>query len=146
MSGAGEFCRVESDEAVDSTPGGHQQNETCTCYNRKARRPPAEHDLYMPQLRLDGDLIVFVLGNTTQNHNRTVKPVFAVINKNHVQGQSRGMFNVVNNVDRVPSNVHSSRKEALLYVYEDKEAVIKMIIKRKKPDNETCFQNPQSCS
>ena len=37
-------------------------------------------------LRLDGipaldlrDLIVLVLGNTTQNHDRTVKPLFAVI-------------------------------------------------------------------
>ena len=38
VSGRGEFSRVESDEAVDSTPGGHQQNETCTCFNREARR------------------------------------------------------------------------------------------------------------
>ena len=37
-------------------------------------------------------------------------------------------------------------KKFLLYVFEDNEAVIKMIIKGKKPDNETCFQNPQSCS
>ena len=43
------------------------------------------------------------------------------------------------------SNVNSVYKEALLYVFEDNEAVIKMIIKR-KPYNETCFQNPQSCS
>ena len=31
--------------------------------------------------------------------------------------------------DSVPSNVQSSRQEALLYVFEDNEAVIKMIIK-----------------
>ena len=29
----------------------------------------------------------------------------------------------------IPSNVNSSRQEALLYVFEDNEAVIKMIIK-----------------
>ena len=33
-----EFSRVGSDEAVDSTPGGHKQNETCTRYNREASR------------------------------------------------------------------------------------------------------------
>ena len=47
--------------------------------------------------------------------------------------QSRGMFNVLNNVDRVSSNVQSSRQEALLYVFEDNEAVIKMIIKGRSP-------------
>ena len=33
------------------------------------------------------------------------------------------------NIDSVPSNVQSSRQEALLYVFEDNQAVIKMIIK-----------------
>ena len=33
------------------------------------------------------------------------------------------------NIDCVPSNVQSSRQEALLYVFEDNEAVIKMIFK-----------------
>ena len=52
----------------------------------------------------------------------------------HAQGQqSRGMFNVLNNVDRVPSNVQFSHQEALLYVFEDNEAVIKMIIKGRSP-------------
>ena len=32
-------------------------------------------------------------------------------------------------IDSVPSNVQSARQEALLYVFEDNEAVIKMIIK-----------------
>ena len=47
----------------------------------------------------------------------------------HKRKQSRGMFNVLNNVDRVTSNVQFSHKEALLYVFEDNESVIKMIIK-----------------
>ena len=36
-------------------------------------------------------------------------------------------------IDSVPSNVQSARQEALLYVSEDNEAVIKMIIKGRSP-------------
>ena len=36
------------------------------------------------------------------------------------------------NIDSFPSNVQSSRQEALLHVFEDNEAVIKMIMKRKE--------------
>ena len=32
-----------------------------------------------------------------------------------------------------PQNVHSSRKEALLYIFEDNQTVIKMIIKGRSP-------------
>ena len=63
-----------------------------------------------------------------------------------VHQQSRGMFNVLNNVDHVPSNVQSSHQEALLYVFVDNEAVIKDDYKGKKPYYETCFQDSQSCS
>ena len=35
--------------------------------------------------------------------------------------------------------------EAQLYIFEDNEAVIKMIIKRQKSNDETRVQNPQSC-
>ena len=37
------------------------------------------------------------------------------------------------NIDSLPSNVQSSRQEALLYVFEDNEAVITMIIKGRSP-------------
>ena len=37
------------------------------------------------------------------------------------------------NIDAVPSNVQSARQEALLFVFEDNEAVIKMIIKGRSP-------------
>ena len=37
------------------------------------------------------------------------------------------------NIDSVPSNVQSSRQEAILYVFEDNEAVIKMTIKGRSP-------------
>ena len=101
------------------------------------------------ELRLDGipaldlwDLIVAVLhGNTNQS-----KQVQVDLSTSPMRKKIPGKIGDLNSVDFVSSNVHSSRQEALLYVFEDNEAVIKMIIKGKKPDNETCFQNPQSCS
>ena len=91
------------------------------------------------ELRLDGipaldlwDLIDLVLGNTTQNHHRTEKPVVCR-DENHVRHQSRGVINVLDNVDLVPSNVRFSHQEVLLYVLGDNEAVIKMIMKGRRP-------------
>ena len=43
------------------------------------------------------------------------------------------MIDDLDNVDLVSSNVTSSRQDALLYVFEDNEAVIKMIIKGRSP-------------
>ena len=86
-------------------------------------------------LRLDGipaldlwDLIVSVLGNTIQTPERLERPV--VKDKNQ---RSQGMINVFNHIDCVPSNVNTSHQEALLYVFEDNEAVIKMIMKGRSP-------------
>ena len=39
----------------------------------------------------------------------------------------------LDNVDFISSNAHSSSQEALLYVFEDNEAVIRMIIKGRSP-------------
>ena len=86
-------------------------------------------------LRLDGiaaldlwDLFVSVFGNTTQTTERQGRPV--VNDKNQ---RTQGMTNVLNHIDWVPSNVQFSHQEALLYVFEDNEAVIKMIIKGRSP-------------
>ena len=43
------------------------------------------------------------------------------------------MIDDLDDVDLISSNVHSSRQEALLYIFEDNEAVIKMIIKGRSP-------------
>ena len=58
--------------------------------------------------RLDGipaldlwDLIGLVLGNTTQNHDSTGQPVVGRDRSHEPSQQSRGMFNILNNVDRV---------------------------------------------
>ena len=86
-------------------------------------------------LRLDGllalelwDLIVSVLGNMNQTPEKPGRPV--VNDKNQ---RSQGITNVLNHIDCVPSNVQFSHQEALLYVFEDNEAVIKMIIKGRSP-------------
>ena len=44
-----------------------------------------------------------------------------------------GMIDDLDNVHFISSNVHSSCKEVLLYIFEDNEAVIKMIIKGRSP-------------
>ena len=91
-------------------------------------------------LRLDGipaldlwDLIVSVLGNTLQTHDGTGQPVVNCDKSHGPNKPSQGMFNVLKNVDCVPSNVQFSHQEALLYVFEDNEAVIKMITKGRRP-------------
>ena len=83
-------------------------------------------------LRLDGlpalelwDLIVSVLGNISRISDRSGKPENDVF-KRH---KSHNKIDVMQDIDAVPSNVQSAREEALLYVFEDNEAVIKMIIK-----------------
>ena len=81
--------------------------------------------------RLDGlpalelwDLIVSVFGSVSQISDRIGRPVNVDLKRNQ---KSQGKINVMENIDSVPSNVQSSRQEALLYVFEDNEAVIKMI-------------------
>ena len=83
-------------------------------------------------LRLDGlpalelwDLIVSVLGSVSQISDRTGQPVNDV-NKHH---KSQRRIDVMESIDSVPSNVQFSRRGAWLYVFEDNEAVIKMINK-----------------
>ena len=83
----------------------------------------------LPALELWG-LIVSVFGSVSViSDDRTGRPVNDV-KKHH---KSQGKINVMENIDFVPSNVQSASQEALLYVFEDNEAVIKMIIKGRSP-------------
>ena len=90
-------------------------------------------------LRLDGvpahdlwDLIVAVLGNTNQSH-KNKREVRSTPHTIHKRKQSQRVINDLDNVDFIPSNVNSSHQEALLYVFEDNEAVFKMFIKGRSP-------------
>ena len=85
-------------------------------------------------LRLDGlpalelwDIIVSVFGNICHISDRTGQPVNGGKNKSHIK------IDVMQDIDSVPSNVQSASQEALLYVFEDNEAVIKMIMKGRSP-------------
>ena len=87
-------------------------------------------------LRLDGlpalelwDLIVSVLGNVSHVSDRSGQPD----NDVHKRHKPQKKIDVIKDMESVPSNVHSARQEALLYVFEDSEAVIKMIIKGRSP-------------
>ena len=85
--------------------------------------------------RIDGepvdfwDMIVSVLGNKIQTPERPGDPM-SMSNKDQ---RSQGMTNVLNHIDCVPSIVQFSHQQALLYVFEDNKAVIKMSIKGRSP-------------
>ena len=81
--------------------------------------------------RLDGllalelwDLIVSVFGNVSRVSDRSGQ----VDNDVHKHHKSQRRMNVMENIDSVHSNVQPSRQEALLYLFEDNEALIKIII------------------
>ena len=87
-------------------------------------------------LRLDGlpalelwDLIVSVLGNASRVSDRSGQPDRDV----HKRHKSQKKTDVMEDIDSVPSNVQFSHQEAVLYVFEDNEEVIKMIIKGRSP-------------
>ena len=82
----------------------------------------------LPALEL-WDLIVSVLGNISRVSDRSGKPE----SDDHKHHKSHNKIDVTKDIDAVPSNVHSARQEALLYVFEDNEAVIEMIIKGRSP-------------
>ena len=100
-------------------------------------------------LRLDGllalqllDLIVSVLGNVSRVSDGSGKPE----SDDHKHHKSHKKIDVMKDIDAVPSNVQSARQEALLYVFEDNEAVIKMIIKGRSPTMRHVSRTSQSCS
>ena len=84
-------------------------------------------------LSLDGlpvlelwDLIVSVFGNISHTSDRTGQPV-------NGKNKSHNKIDVMQDIDSVPSNVQSASQEALLNVFKDNEAVIKMIMKGRSP-------------
>ena len=85
------------------------------------------------------DLIVAVLGNTNQSNQArrdlctNPSEVRSIPHTLQKRKKSHGMIDDLDNVDFLPSNVNSSHQEALLFVFEDNEAVIKMMIKGRSP-------------
>ena len=79
-----------------------------------------------------------VFGNISHISDRTGKPV-------NGKNKSYNKIDVMQDIDSVPSNVYFASHEALLYVFEDNEPVIKMIMKGRSPTMRR-LQNSQSCS
>ena len=105
------------------------------------KKSPSVYHLFNTGLRLDGlpalelwDLIVSVFRNISHVSDRTGQPV-------NGKNKSHNKIDVMKDIDAVPSNVQSSRQEALLYVFEDNEAVIKMIMKGRSPTMRHVFPN-----
>ena len=73
------------------------------------------------------DLMVSVLGNVSRVQNRSGE----LDNDVYKRQKSQKKIDVMEDIDSVPSNGQSGCQEALLYVFEDNEALIKMIIKGK---------------
>ena len=69
-------------------------------------------------------------GENLCTNQREVRAVRRTLQK---RKRSGGMIDDLDNVDFIHSNVTFSRQEAFLYVFEDNEAVIKMIIKGRSP-------------
>ena len=75
----------------------------------------------LPALEL-WDLIVSVFGNISHISDRTGKPE----SDDHKHHKSHNKIDAMQDIDSVPSNVQSASQEALLYVFEDNEAVINL--------------------
>ena len=75
------------------------------------------------------DLIVSVLGNVSRISDGSGQPDSDV----HKRHKPHKKIDVMEDIESVPSNVQSARQEALFYVFEDNEAVIKMTIKGRSP-------------
>ena len=114
-------------------------------------------------LRMDGipaldlwGLVIEVFHFSPNQSNNTKDQVRGNSSRNttsnkHTQNQTKVPTQHDNldlsNVHHVSSNAKSSRLGAMLYIFEDNEAVVKMIIEgRSKSYDETRVQNPQSCA
>ena len=80
----------------------------------------------LPALEL-WDLIVSVLGNVSSVSDGSGKP------ESDVHRRQKYKIDVMKDIDAVPSNVQSASREAVLYVFEDNEAVIKINLKGRSP-------------
>ena len=93
------------------------------------------------------DLIVAVLGNMYQSNQlrgdlctnqREVRAVLHTLQRLE-RKKSHGMINDLDNVDLFPQMSNLLVRKLCCMCH-------KMIFKGRSPDNETCFQDPQSCS
>ena len=112
-------------------------------------------------LRMDGipaldlwDLVIDVLHSNPNQKEKFKKeredPSYCKASEKQVKSQCKTKVSQkqteLSNVDFVSSNVNSSHKGAVLYIFEDNEAVIKMIIKGRSPTLRHVSRCQQSCA
>ena len=94
------------------------------------------------------DTVIEVLCSTNNNVQPTqtsIQETGATLNsKTKAQKVKRRLkVDQLSDVDYVPTNTHSSHNESQLYIFDDNEALIKMIIKGQKSNDETCAESTE---
>ena len=87
-------------------------------------------------LLIFGTFVIEVLRptNNTARHDKLAHGNMVQDRKSKTSTEKRRQkVEQLSNVDDVPTNTHSSQGESQLYIFEDDEAVIKMIIKGRSP-------------
>ena len=107
---------------MGKTTAGAPGNSSANGWNGWYR---PEHDVK----RLRG---TFIEEYQTTNQSRSLETVRAITNPTPNKRRNRDV-DQLSHVDRVTTNTHSSQGESQLYIFEDSEAVIKMIIKGRSP-------------
>ena len=88
---------------------------------------------YAQRSKKNDDKSTVAMWKKFELHDRKGQPVVGRDTSHEPSQQSQGVINDLDNVDFLPLNVNSSHQEALLYVFEDDEAVMKMIEKEEVP-------------
>ena len=94
------------------------------------------------------DVVIDVLRSTQGNANSMVPSSRETVARPKITPKPKQMTTTnvdLSNMDQVLVNAHSSHGESRWNIFEDNEAVIKMIIKREKSNHETCVWDTPSC-
>ena len=97
------------------------------------------------------DIVIEVLQSTIDNiepkqtsHQETGAVLDSETQTQRVKRKQK--VDQLSDVDHVTFDTQSSQGEFQLYIPEDNEAVITIIIEGRSPNDETCVENSQSCS
>ena len=130
----GEWDRIAEDMLLRFAESGHPIFRSTTPLSRGQLKSKGKGKVSI-HFTADQDTvdaiyrIISVFGSVSHVSDRSGQPV----NDVHKHHKSQGKINVIQDIDSVPSNVQSANHEALLYVFEDDEVVIRMIIKGRSP-------------
>ena len=115
-----------------------KKQTSVSCSSTESEIISSDVELRMYDIPALDFLIVAVLHrNTYQSNQKRKHPYTNLVRvKSHklpIRNKSHGMFDEIHIIDFNSSKMHSSRQEALLYIFENNEPAIKMIIKGRSP-------------